>query len=479
LGYFFDTNYLDYEGSQDRTAKERRAISGKFVYDVDADTSFSTRLEYLETGQESPGSLTQAQFDADWQQAPITDAFTDQQMATATFSFTTALGPKSEIDLKYSIRRHEEQGMPSWNATSDYGEDDMLNHNLVAIYHHDFDLLDSRIIAGIDLQRAEVEEMGHTARSTSSPVDLTSSWDILARVTSPFLQYEFSPFERTRVTLGVRRDKVSYGAERKDGVIDEEKVFTSTSPKAGITFDLDDNNSLWFGYSEGFVVPSRSALYTSGWHIPDSNLKAEEADNFELGVRGQLMNGRFKYDVALYDTTIENMVVTEDIPGPRDRYVNAGEVEVKGLETSLSYKFIEQLRFDAAYTYAKNTYLDYVTSGDDYSGETMSSSPLHHMNFRTTWMPRHDLDVELEWDHLSAYHTHSDNSADPRGKYNRPDLFHLRVTYDIGSWSIWGHVLNLTDRKYGQRVSYDDGDATRKFTAGSERTFYTGVSYNW
>ena len=44
-------------------------------------------------------------------------------------------------------------------------------------------------------------------------------------------------------------------------------------------------------------------------------------------------------------------------------------------------------------------------------------------------------------------------------------------------WSWWAHVLNLTDEKYAERVSY--GTAGREYDAGVPRTFYAGLSYQW
>jgi outer membrane receptor protein involved in Fe transport len=92
-------------------------------------------------------------------------------------------------------------------------------------------------------------------------------------------------------------------------------------------------------------------------------------------------------------------------------------------------------------------------------------------------MPLHNLEAELEWNHISKYYTSTDN-ADPDGLAKRPDLFNLRISYDMDdNWSFWGHVLNLTDQKYAERVSY--GSSGRSYTVGSPRTFYAGVAYEF
>ncbi len=485
-GYFFDANKTKFDGSQDRTTLEREAVSGKLIYDFNMDTSASLRLEALNTSEQEPGSLTQAEYDENWLQAHVDTAYGDAQMRSATATFLTGIGENGELDIKYAIREHNSQGMPSYSATAAYSEDEMLNHNVVATYRHDFDFWRQRIIGGVDLQHSTVDEISFVGGDPDAIIDDTDSWEVVAKVQSPFVQYEVSPWEPLRFTLGARYDNVTYAARTFDDVMDEEKKFSNVTPKVGATLELNEDNSIWVGYNEGFVAPGRTMLFTGSRDTdPNPSLKPERAVNYEAGIRGRLFDGRFRYDVAYYDTIIEDMVVSEDGTGAggNDLYVNAGEVEVSGVETSLAALPFDFLKLDMAYTYAKNQYNDYVTGTDDYSGNDLRASPLHHVNARATLMPVDGLDIELEWDHLSAYYTHDLNDSDPMGKYQRPDLYHLRTSYDVGGWSLWLHVLNLEDKKYAQRVSYSlpsrFSSGGRNYNSGSARTVYAGVMYTW
>ncbi|MFA5530888.1 MAG: TonB-dependent receptor plug domain-containing protein, partial [Thiohalomonadaceae bacterium] len=77
LGYFADANFLDTDGWQDRTARRRRAASGKLQFAPDLQSSVTVRAEYLDNFQEDPGSLSEAQFKSDWRQAAVLDAYND------------------------------------------------------------------------------------------------------------------------------------------------------------------------------------------------------------------------------------------------------------------------------------------------------------------------------------------------------------------------------------------------------------------
>jgi outer membrane receptor for ferrienterochelin and colicin len=92
-------------------------------------------------------------------------------------------------------------------------------------------------------------------------------------------------------------------------------------------------------------------------------------------------------------------------------------------------------------------------------------------------MPMQGLEAELEWNRTSDYYTSADNN-DPEGKAYHPSIFNLRVSYEHGSWSYWGHILNLADKKYAERISYSSRDG-RKYDVMGPRTIYAGIAYNF
>ncbi|MBF0455519.1 MAG: TonB-dependent receptor [Magnetococcales bacterium] len=475
FGYFLDTNFLEYKGWQDRTAKERKAISGKIEKDIGTNALVTFRAEYLEKFQENPGYLTQAQFDSDWGQSSEVEGYKDERMLSAAASYERELSDMSNMKVSYSIRSQNDEGHPTYRNGADIAENTFLNHNLVATYQHDFDFRRSRIIAGADLQHSNTDNKDYFGRTIHTGVE--TSWEISAQVTSPFVQFEISPVEKLRVTVATRYDNINYDADDRVTAKDKELRFSNLTSKAGATWEIDADNSLWIGYGEGFVVPTSSQLFTSTSVTTNADLNPEKAQNYEFGLRGRLFSKRLNYEVALYHTTIEEMVVD----GPANIYVNAGKVRVKGVESSIALQPVDSLRFNLTHTYARNQYIDFVDNGSDYSGNDLAQSPNHHINARVTWTPINNLEAELEWDHLSGYYTYIDNSADTAGKEERPDLVNLRLNYTKGPWSFWAHGLNIFDKKYATYVSYSPASrfsaAKRNIKSGTPLTVYTGLSY--
>jgi outer membrane receptor protein involved in Fe transport len=484
VGYFFDANFLDYDGWQDRSKNKRTQTSGKLLFDITDNTKLTFRGEYLERYEQNPGSITQAQYDTDRKQALIYDAFNDERSVTGTLKLEHDFTDHSGIEITYSYRDAKGEGPPSYSATADFRADHEMNQNLVGFYRHNFDFYDSLLVVGVDVLDSSAYDITYGDR-IKDPADIDQEWDTTAESFSTFFQYEISPTDRLTFTVGARHDRITQSAVGYDKsnwgppsttYYDEEKTYSNTTPKAGVSFKLNDENTLWFSYGQGFVVPSKSQLWVGGWSATaNPNLLPEEAEDFEMGLRGDIMimDTNLSYDVAIYHTTIKNMIVVEDIGGT-DTYGNAGKVLVKGVETSLAFKPLDDWRIDIAHTYADNEYLDY----DDISGNVLAYSPKHHINAALTWTPIYGLSAELEMNDISEYFT-SSNHDDPLGKANRPPVFNLRVNYEKGPWEFWGHIKNLTDREYAERISYSSSRGYRSFEVGGPRTFYAGVGYNW
>lgn len=475
LGFFFDANMGKSDGWQDRTAMNRKRISGKLMFEYGEDSTLSVRGEHLDLYKENPGTISKAQYDANWRQAGVTDAYVDQKLSSFSAIWNHNISDNTAFKVSYGIRASEEEGPPSWSATGAFGLEKGLTNNLVPQIQHKFDFLQSQLIFGVDMVHDDVSEKALQGRTSSSAVD--ADFAILGVQKSPFAQFVFRPASWMKVSLGARYDDLSrsikgtdmifdrFGAYIRTDVIDQKRKFRNISKNAGITFNINPDTSLWFGYGEGFVTPSDSALWTSTRYNPNPNLKPEKAQNYAVGLRGEALSGKFGYDVSLYNTTIRDMVLNNTTD-----YLNAGKVRLRGLEASLTYQPLNWLGFGAAYTLAQNKLVKYVSGASDYSGNTLSASPLHHINARMILTPGflEGFKAEVEWDHTSKYYT-SDSNDDGLGKYQRPSLFHLRASYDQPHFKLQGSIRNLTNVKHADRVSISRG--SRTYTSGEARTF--------
>ncbi len=506
VGYFLDANYMHNPGWQQSTDDKKKAASGKVVVRPDDVSKLTMRLEYLNEDALAPGTLTEAQFDADWRQsAPGAYSRSDITYITPSAQYKRFIGEHGELNVSLSRRRNDSTSYSATSASSNKLSDTVATDSgMQTVYRHDFEKAQSSLYVGVDAMSTDSDAKSY--RNTESYANalggqfsrgtLTSSAVSTETTTSPFIHYEFSPVNRLRLSIGTRFDKIEYTMDdqmpsNKDGG----KTFSRNVVKTGASYDLNDNDLVWARVGQGFLAPSVSTMLGSGGTVPvdhatavtakyvpaDMTLKPEESVTYEMGLRGKLAGRDLNYDVAIYRTDITNLMVKQDCGATElcyQRNVNAGKASLKGLEAAMMYALNSWMDINLAYTVSSVTYTDYVQPTFNYSGNHWKNTPPQHLNLRLSFKPAPGLRMELVADHMNAYYLNNENEG---GTYQRPDIFDLRTSYNIDQWSAWLHILNILDTKYGERVQKMAGVTNpRTFGDGyNPLTLRAGIAYRF
>lgn len=509
VSYYVDLNYKDSEGWRDHSAVEKKVGTAKFQFAPTESSLLGVKFELLSTDNESAGSLDEDAFIADWQHSyyPISDTTLDKYTGTLTYNyflqdgeFKTVLSVRSidHTTLPHYNIREITYGMHNGHYHGYFNDIEGLDTNLQLLYSRDMAWWRSKFIIGIDAEYGSTEtdqdnleiERDDTDpilyRYVSYTVSGDNKWlDVTTKVASPYLQLAASPFERLRLTAGGRYDTVTYEVDDKlnAGTPDDisgDKDFSRFSPKIGATYEINNNLNTYASYSEGFVVPTESQLFTSS--NSNDQLDPEKARNYEIGLRSMLWNRKVDLDIAAYYMKIEDKIAQKD---RGSIYENAAETSMKGIETILVLRPIDIVSFTCGYTYARNKWETYIINDTvyfpppphtvpvDYSGNVQPRSPEHHLNARLTFFPFSGFKAELEVDKISSQYADDANEV----SYSRPTLVNLRANYDWKNWSFWAQVINLTDEKYATYVSGELGDVG--YYSGRPQTFFAGLSYRW
>lgn len=483
LGYRFGFNVWDVPSWRENTWTSREVGSGKLTWHPDEASKLTFRGEYLHRVESLGNTLTEREFKQNPQQATGYSSFGDLETLTFYLDYETQVGEDGFLKVSYGARNQYGFNFASFSGPAD---DDYLDMDGKVTYRHHFDFFDTWITGGLETVYGRDETVSYSFNA----VDPLSRGDTVIQhfkidrfMASPFLQLEVSPVSWMHLTAGVRYDDIAYDARNVLGSTDTAKSFKRFSPKSGITFDLSEEHKLWFNYSFGFSPPGPASLFTND--RPNPNLRPELAENLEVGLRGSLVNGLFDYEVAYYNTDVTDYVVSEIVgrQGGRDilNSVNAGQVNLQGLETSLRFMPVEQLRFEVAHTYALNKYVEFIDAGNDFSGHYVPVSPEHVVNARVAVMPVEKLNIELEIQGQTEYHTHSNNALDPGGTYQRPTMLNLRTSYEFGPAEFWLHFINLTDARAARVSSSQRGaNVTRSYTQVEEPlSAYAGIAFRF
>ena len=310
---------------------------------------------------------------------------------------------------------------------------------------------------------------------------------------------ELSPLPPLRVSAGVRYDRIRYamrnriaGASTSQdtriyGQIGQATVhFERLSPKLGATWALSPDASLYASWNHGFRTPSEAQLFRAGaGATPEEaqaraalalSLKPIKARQFEVGVRGEA--GAWTYDAVAYDLQKrDDLVSRRDLATNVTTNVNAGKTRHRGIELGLGTAFARAWRLDAALSFAKHRYIDWVAAGADFSGKEIEAAPRVLANTRLTWAPRDGASVQLEWTRVGSYWLEASNAA-AFGKYPGHDVFNLRLSHRLAQQlSLFARIMNLADKRYADSASVSSN--TPVYSPALPRAYYAGLEASW
>lgn len=239
-------------------------------------------------------------------------------------------------------------------------------------------------------------------------------------------------------------------------------VFT---PYAGLTYDLNEQWTAYTSYAETFT-PQAGFTDTSGAQIDPATSK-----NYEIGLKGQLFDGRVNTSFAVYRIEQEGSAVYDEAAeGPPQSaatccYFNAGEVVSKGFDAEVSGEVTTGLQLMAGYTYNRLVAKHAEEGRSTFEGVT----PKHLLKVWGTWQ----LPGELQdWKvglgaisqsgtsksgQVSTFDPDAGTWGDPTVPYKFSQsgytIWSASLDYKIDkNWSATLNGNNLFDKKYYSTV---------------------------
>ncbi|MFL1515263.1 TonB-dependent siderophore receptor [Pseudomonas prosekii] len=195
--------------------------------------------------------------------------------------------------------------------------------------------------------------------------------------------WRVKPVDDLTLVLGSRVSWYDYSYKswtQTTTAITEEPESTSTesgevTPYAGIIYDLSREWSVYASYTDVFVPQTER---TTGGSV----VKPIIGSNYEVGIKGELMDGRINTSLALFRYDQENRAVI-DTAGEQSCdgwYCSnaSGKVRSQGLDAEISGEVIDNLQLFAGYTYNTTKYLE---------------DPENEGKIFSWWTPKHMLRV--------------------------------------------------------------------------------------
>lgn len=201
------------------------------------------------------------------------------------------------------------------------------------------------------------------------------------------------------VTLGASLNRNEFGIRNmlKNNAVNDTtllvvKVFKPTfTPRISVLKMFGDNVSVYASVSSGYAPPLLSDAIASNGTI-DLDLKPERSTQFEIGTKGNLLEQKLSYQLALFDLENTDKLVRQTANSVTFT-TNAGKQRNRGVEVSLSYLAIDDaeapislVRPWVSYTYSDFKYVDFKSDNNnnastvDFSGKAVARVPRNMFN---------------------------------------------------------------------------------------------------
>jgi iron complex outermembrane receptor protein len=221
--------------------------------------------------------------------------------------------------------------------------------------------------------------------------------------------------------------------------------FNFFNPKAGLNYNFNANNSLYFSYARANREPNRND-YEGG------NVRPEKLNDFELGWRYATNKVQFNSNVY-YMAYKDQLILTgklDDVGSPIRS--NSEKSYRLGLEVDATIALSEQFIVRPNFTLSANKNINLAVEGENYGTTDIAYSPSVIVGNIWVYTPKENLHVSLLQKFVGEQYMN--NIELPAAKLADYFVNDLNVSYEIKPKSIFNSIVitalvnNMLDKKY-------------------------------
>ncbi|KQX09098.1 TonB-dependent receptor [Flavobacterium sp. Root420] len=237
---------------------------------------------------------------------------------------------------------------------------------------------------------------------------------------------------------------VKYKANSAEtGLVDDN--FNFFNPKAGLNYEINQKNTLYFSYARANREPNRTD-YEGG------NVKPEKLNDFEFGWR--FNSEKFQLNSNFYYMAYKDQLILtgtlDDVGAPIRS--NTDKSYRLGFEVDATIKLSDQFILRPNFTLSSNKNVDLAVEGQNYGTTKIAYSPEVIAGNIIVYSPLESLHISLLQKYVGEQYMN--NIELPSAKLADYFVNDLNVSYEIKPKSIFksimitGLVNNILDKKY-------------------------------
>lgn len=253
---------------------------------------------------------------------------------------------------------------------------------------------------------------------------------------------------------------------------------THTSPKLGTTYKLSENARVKANWGKGYRAPTLYELYSQMEKvgmapmpvnvIGNPDLQPEESTNFDFGFEAE--KGKVNGKVTYYQNKIKNMIDGGDYDPDKlaqniiwSKYINRGEVEIKGLESEIGYNFDEHWSVRGVY--------NYLDAKDLETGDRLAYRARHNGLIQLTYTDAKENPLTVNLYNRYYFNYHQSNTDGYQQDYSYSTTG-LTVSKQFNkNYRVYAGVDNIFNKSFLYDTYHTYSIDGRTWRVGAEMTF--------
>jgi Fe(3+) dicitrate transport protein len=445
----------------------------------------SLYLNYFSENSETPGGITQAQYNADPTQSQhSSDHFYAKRFSTA-LSYKHNLSEVQTISTSiYGNYFQRDWYIAYSNPTNNGFLRDIHAIGNVTDYNLTKDIAghSNSLIVGFRFHTDRLDDINMAGATKDARTGSTTGNKINTSLISEFYVYdEFDITGALTIAPGIRYTNVKYkrndllyrptgsssATGRQDELVSDAFVYS-----AGLIYKIEEHSRVYATFSKGFQPPALNSSLAPGTVDANVDLQPETSQNLEIGTRINPV-AWLSLNVSAYRMDFDNKVITESGVNK-----NAGSSFHRGIEAELELGQWNGFSLFANITRQKATF-----ANGEFDGNILPNAPqklsASGLRYRVP-LKTNKLVLNLSHNYVGkqysdAANTEAGNEAGTVGSIPSYHVTNFTVNYNIKKFGVFANVNNVFDKKY-----YTFRWATwYGIIPSPDRNFMTGVTYKF
>ena len=326
----------------------------------------------------------------------------------------------------------------------------------------------NNIIFGSTYSEYDGDHFGETIWSQNSGdiefTDLFYNGNGLKKDFSNFIKSIYQISNDVSIYADLQLRNIDYQTSGSTSNIDQlvvDKKYSFFNPKAGLNYDINQKNKIYFSLSKAHREPTRSDFENN------INIQPEELIDYELGWKYNAE--KFLFNSNLYYMGYKNQLVLtgalDDVGSPIRE--NSGKSYRTGIELESVYKATNKLNISANISFSENKNVDYKTNYNgvitDWGDTDISFSPNVISSAGIQFSASQDLTFTLLNKFVgNQYMSNTESNISKLSSYSTTDL---NILYTIKNSAYFSEIIvtaminNIFNKEYvsnGYYYTYDD-----------------------